>query len=251
MVGPMEKAVEKTQMAFNSEKRRVERLGTRPGVGCLKCDGYGNRYDSAGNFAGLCECRNRPRVASFRRGYRESVRMANPAMVDQINLATEYFETTDRLISEWRKNHPATPSVLILGSPGTGKTMAAHIVAEKIIQRRLIPGFYLDSRDLALKIPRQVEDFKIKEFLDLANGWVGNPKSLLVLDQIGTEVSRESARVRVAEIMERRFDLGSRSIFVSGFSRGDLVKTYGETLFSRLFGGKWAWIFDANERGSK
>lgn len=214
---------------------------------CPKCDGYGHQFDAAGNFAGLCPCRNRPRVESFVRGYRDSVRMGNPAWLERMDLATEYHETIYPLLAEWKEAHRKKKSVLILGPARSGKSSAAHLLAKKMIHKMMIPGFFVDCRDLALKIPRMVDDYTAKDFLETVNLWVEKRESILVVDQIGVEISRETARLRVREILERRFDLGASTLMVSPLSRSDLVKVYGEAFFDRVFGGDWAWIFDSGK----
>lgn len=123
----------------------------------------------------------------------------------------------------------SAPSVVILGSAGTGKTSLACALLRATAESRSTRGRFASAFALA----------KARQEHPLGNGEApaiekALSAKLLLLDELGAEFSRNTA---VQEVIHERHAEELPTIYTSGFDADELAKRYGDGIARRIFEG--------------
>lgn len=137
----------------------------------------------------------------------------------------EAFSTTEESPS---------PSLLLLGYTGLGKTHLSTAVAKTVIERGY-DVFYNTAVGM-------FSDFEVRRFGNaMALGDADNTEryvtcDLLILDDLGTEVVNQFTQSCLYYVINSRLNLNRPTIISTNLSAADLRKTYADRISSRLMG---------------
>ena len=129
-------------------------------------------------------------------------------------------------------------SLLMMGSPGTGKTFLSNCIAKTLIDRQHTV-IYERAGDL-------VDAFSKRDFRHGTEGTDTTAAEraeragsceLLIIDDLGTEFSNDYSRSKLYEVIEGRLTRGKSTIISTNLSLNQLREVYGARIASRFIGG--------------
>ena len=140
------------------------------------------------------------------------------------------YEKAEKYINEYPNNEK--PFFLILGSAGTGKTMLASAIATEMISRGAAT-VTVSAFDMVKRAKDYHTQFAIDDYRDLFTPMLDC--DLLVIDDLGTEtVLKNITHEYFYTIVNERWLRRRNTVITSNLSPNDLIKRYGEAVFSRL-----------------
>lgn len=132
-------------------------------------------------------------------------------------------------------------SLLMLGSPGTGKNMLAAIIGQEVI--KLGKSFFHTT---ALKLVRRVKDsWRNKEESEqtVIDSFVA--PSLLVIDEIGVQFGTPTEQLFLTEVINERYEKRRPTILISNLTLSQLTETMGARVIDRFYDdGSMIMVFD-------
>ena len=143
---------------------------------------------------------------------------------------------------EYVDNFNATSgSILMIGSPGTGKNMLAAIIAQEIIKRGF-PCLHTTAMKLVRRVKESWRDKEESE-QEVINSFVG--PSLLIIDEIGVQFGSATEQLFLTEIINERYEKRRPTILISNLKLSQLTEVMGERVIDRFYddGSKFL-IFD-------
>lgn len=131
-------------------------------------------------------------------------------------------------------DQPAPASLLFFGGTGLGKTHLSTSVARKVIERGY-DVFYNSAVGM-------ISDYEFRRFGNsLAQTDGDNTErytecDLLIIDDLGTEVSNQFTLSCIYHVINTRLNLGKPTIISTNLSSAELRKIYSDRITSRLLG---------------
>ncbi|AUA29378.1 TPA: ATP-binding protein [Clostridioides difficile] len=143
-------------------------------------------------------------------------------MLNKLQIAYEFISES----SEKKCNN-----LFFLGGSGTGKTYLSNCIANDYIHKSCT-----------------VKSYTALEFFDYIQRNLFNNSSykmdydiladcdLLIIDNLGTEIINNFTKGQLLQILDKRFSNYKKTIIITSMTLGSIRETYGEMIFSRLFG---------------
>ena len=132
-------------------------------------------------------------------------------------------------------------SLLMIGSPGTGKNMLSAIICQDLHKR----GFS-SYHTTALKLVRSIKDTwrdKTSSEQEAIDALV-NP-DLLVIDEIGVQFGSPTEQLFLTEVINDRYNLRRPTILISNLKMSQLTEVMGERVIDRFYDdGSKVLVFD-------
>ncbi len=132
-----------------------------------------------------------------------------------------------RKVSEWLKNQK--PFLVVLGSPGTGKTYLAAALLNHLFEKGEEVGYvthrkFIEEIHFAIQnghtqhsvLPRYCE------------------KKYLIIDDLGSATCTEWQQEMILELIDRRYSEKQKTIITSNFNKIELKQKLGDRTASRL-----------------
>jgi len=136
-------------------------------------------------------------------------------------------DTMDEKLKRWFDETGGCCSVLIHGTVGTGKTHSTLALAKLLFINKVYSQFYnviefLDS----LKAQYNFDDCDIKSALTVDH--------TLILDDFGAEKSTDWTQEIIYRLVNLRYEMMLKTIFISNLSPKEMGKVYGDRIVSRI-----------------
>ncbi len=132
-------------------------------------------------------------------------------------------------------------SLMMIGSPGTGKNMLAAIIGQELIKRE-----FLFLHTTAMKLIRKVKDSwrdKEQSEQDVISSFVA--PDLLVIDEIGVQFGSATEQLYLTEIINDRYEKRRSTILISNLKLSQLAEVMGERAIDRFYDdGSKILVFD-------
>lgn len=131
-------------------------------------------------------------------------------------------------------------NLMIMGSPGTGKTFLCNCIAKELIDARKFV-VYLTASSLfeifekntygSKKTKRDFSvDAELYHFSNLFDA------DLLIIDDLGSEISNSFTVAKIFELLNKRMIYGAPTLISTNLSMRDLENKYTQRIISRIFG---------------
>lgn len=137
---------------------------------------------------------------------------------------------SERYVEVFEKDEPR--NLLFWGNYGIGKSHLAKSIADGVMKKGntaifiSLPKLFRKLRSTYSKESDIVEDEIIKALESV---------DLLILDDLGSEKSSEWGSERIFDLVDSR--QGKHTIYTTNYHPNDLLKTFGEHIFSRIVNG--------------
>jgi len=132
-------------------------------------------------------------------------------------------------------------NLLFIGRPGLGKTFLCNSIAKDLLDlgKSVIYQSAPDLIDLVRKHKftfdnEDVEDEALKEIYEC---------DLLIIDDLGTELSTQFSGLVIYNILNKRLILNKKMIISTNLDVDEIVKNYSERISSRIFGNFYMYEF--------
>lgn len=209
-----------------------------------------------GNQAGDCEpCQTESRAEAARRERDEVLAEAGNAQ-DRFPLRFQQASVNHPEILAWAAQFQAdpqqTPSLLLLGPTGTGKTWAAYgaIATAVRVAWRNRAGIYRSPRwqalthaDLCASLRPRGRDHDPEQVLERYR-----KLDLLMVDDLGAAKVTEFVEESTYRLVNGRYEDMRPSIFTSNLAVGDLREAVGDRIASRLAESCTRVVLDGPDR---
>ena len=148
--------------------------------------------------------------------------VACPAQENAIKLCQAFAQ---QIISD---HHP---NLLLIGTPGTGKTHLSASIIRNILHNSTKSARYYTSAEIAQKMMDTWSDpsRSEKEVLDHFSSF-----DLLVIDEYGLHDRHEKRLELIHKVLYRRYDQMKSTLIVSNFNLDNIKQDLGMRLWSRL-----------------
>jgi DNA replication protein DnaC len=208
-----------------------------------------------GNRSGDCPVCDRDRQQDARESEREAVLAEADKAREKFPLRFRQATTNLPQIVEWadqfHTDPAATPSLLLIGPTGTGKTHNAYgaIAAAVRVAWRVAAGYRkprwraLTHADLCAALRPRGRDYdpegELKRFREL---------DLLMVDDLGAAKSTEFVEEATYRLVNGRYEDMRPSIFTSNLAPGELREAVGDRIASRLVEACVRVVLDGPDR---
>lgn len=133
--------------------------------------------------------------------------------------------------NEFEANHRAGLNLVMLGSPGTGKTHLAVAILRDVIERHKVAGVYTSASRMFRRIK---STFGSREETESQALEAYTTPALLVLDEIGVSYGSDSELNYLFDIMNERYEQCLPTIIVSNIQPEDMGAWMGDRVVDRL-----------------
>ena len=139
---------------------------------------------------------------------------------------------------------PDSPSVLMLGAPGLGKTLLAGCIAKAVADKGFSVCFetagtvFADFETAKYVLRGEEAEALTAPYFDC---------ELLVLDELGTELSSPLATAALYRLISQRMNAHRPTVVTTNLSTDELSKRYGASSASRLLGSFLQFNFLGND----
>jgi DNA replication protein DnaC len=132
-------------------------------------------------------------------------------------------------------------SLMMVGSPGTGKNMLAAIICQDVVKK----GFTA-LHTTAIKLVRRVKDsWRNKEESEQAVIDYFVTPDLLVIDEIGVQFGSQTEQLYLTEVINDRYERRRPTILISNLKLSQLSDVLGERVVDRFYDdGSKMMVFD-------
>ena len=125
-------------------------------------------------------------------------------------------------------------SLLFVGSPGLGKTFMCNSIARELLKKGK-SVIYQVSSELIDMVRKYKFDFENEDNNSSSLNEIYNC-DLLIIDDLGTELPTQFSSLVIYNILNKRL-LNNKKIIVStNLNTDEIMKSYSERIYSRLFG---------------
>ena len=121
-------------------------------------------------------------------------------------------------------------NLLFYGATGTGKTFLANCIAKALLDKGKIVIY-----QTAFKLLEVLEDLRFHHTNDKEKAQILFEADLLIIDDLGTEMSNTFTNSEIFNIINSRLLANKKTIISTNFSPKDIMDTYDDRIFSRLF----------------
>jgi DNA replication protein DnaC len=121
-------------------------------------------------------------------------------------------------------------SLLMIGSPGTGKNMLAAIICQELIKKD-----FECKHTTAMKLVRKIKDSwrdKEESEQNVINRMV--LPHLLVIDEIGVQFGSATEQLYLTEVINERYEKRRPTILISNLKLSELTAIMGERIIDRF-----------------
>ena len=136
--------------------------------------------------------------------------------------------------------------LLLMGGTGLGKTHLSTALAEQVI-RRGFDVYYTGAIDL-------IADFESRRFGNASAGGEtdGNTEryftcDLLIIDDLGTEISNQFTSSCLYNVMNARLNKGLSTVISTNLTAGEILERYWDRITSRLLGEYQVLTFEGED----
>ncbi|MCL4735357.1 MAG: ATP-binding protein [Candidatus Omnitrophica bacterium] len=139
---------------------------------------------------------------------------------------------------------PATQALLLSGEPGTGKTLAAHATAVRLMRATNNRVLFLWARNVGrwlsdMASPDQGVSQSAREKLEDVYECFDPDRWMLVIDDLGRERISGTMPQHIADILAGIYESRMRVIISTNLSSRQVGDRYGSEIKSRLLDGSW------------
>jgi len=209
--------------------------------GCPHCDGSGYLI-SDNTFVGICRCAGQRTWRARWDFYLKSVaRVSNEAALDaeRIKLEDGCIQYVRGKLRQHFRLFPGSNSVFLYGLTGVGKTLCAHWLARRRMEKEDRAARFLSCAQLSNDVSQMMDDDDAAESVNSAARSANNSATVLVIDDLGHERS-PGAIGRIQEWIDLRFTKRAPTVVTSNLSLSELAKRYDAAVLSRATqGGAW------------
>lgn len=139
------------------------------------------------------------------------------------------------------ENYKAGTNLLMLGTPGTGKTHLAVAILRDVIERHKITGVYTSAARMFRRIKSTFGDSDETETQAIE---VYTKPHLLVLDEIGVSYGSDAELNYLFDIMNERYEQCLPTIIVSNIQPDEMGAWMGDRVVDRLRESSRMMLFD-------
>ena len=133
--------------------------------------------------------------------------------------------------SKWAEKRKQGASLVLTGSPGTGKTHLACAIGSAVITQHLNPVLFCSASTMMRSIKQTYsKDSQIDE-QEVIDEFAG--VSLLIVDEVGVQIGSGCEKFLMFEIFNERYQSMRPTILISNLSTGELEKYLGERIMDR------------------
>jgi DNA replication protein DnaC len=152
----------------------------------------------------------------------------------RFHASTEDMRSVRTMVAHFRDfilNEKAWAALIMVGTTGTGKTLAACELAQRLIERASLSVRYITAKGMIAEIQASYgregksEEGEIMRFAQY---------DLLILDEIDALPAKENSSLLLTEIVNRRYNDNKPVIAISNQSLGNMEKFVGARVHSRL-----------------
>lgn len=147
----------------------------------------------------------------------EKLNLANK--VDSLKLLAKLVESRDFITEDFK---PGKAGYFFQGCNGSGKTGWASV----LIREALITGVNSMITSMQSLMTAYYNDHKLPKDVAIVD--------LLVIDELGKELQKNSSSAILLGVLDRRYQDGKKTILIANASADKLIELYGATFHSKL-----------------
>lgn len=156
----------------------------------------------------------------------------------------------NRFVSGFPEQAKIGRSLVMTGSPGTGKTHLACAVIRGVIEGYAVRSKFVTVSDMLREIKETYRRDSEKSERDVMEQYSGI--GLLVIDELGVQVGSEHEKLLLFEVLNTRYQELLPTVLISNLSADDLEEFLGHRVMDRYRECGVVLAFDwASYRGSK
>lgn len=121
-------------------------------------------------------------------------------------------------------------NLLFYGATGSGKTFLANCIAKSLLDKG-----HLVMYQTAFKLIELLENVRFRNFDDRDRSQLIFEADLLIIDDLGTEMTNTFTNSEFFNIINSRLLANKKTIISTNFTPKDIMDTYDDRIFSRLF----------------
>jgi DNA replication protein DnaC len=125
-------------------------------------------------------------------------------------------------------------NMLFIGSPGLGKTFLCNSIAKDLLEQ---------GKNVLYQVSSELIDLVRKYKFDFENESTNSSSlneiyncDLLIIDDLGTELPTQFSSLVIYNILNKRLLNNKKMIISTNLNTDELIKSYSERIYSRLFG---------------
>lgn len=121
-------------------------------------------------------------------------------------------------------------NLLFYGATGSGKTFLANCIAKALLDKGKVVVY-----QTAFKLLEVLEDLRFHNSNDKEKAQLLFEADLLIIDDLGTEMTNTFTNSELFNIINSRLLANKKTIISTNFTPKDIMDTYDDRIFSRLF----------------
>jgi DNA replication protein DnaC len=151
-----------------------------------------------------------------------------------------------RYVQRWNAMLHSGRGLYFWGAVGSGKTHAAAVVVNELIDRHLVEALFLNVPEVMARFRRAIGDPGNTDATTLLDHM--KQVELLVLDDLGIEEPSAWATELLYQIVDERWRERRPMIITSALSPGELTRRYRQQIASRIAGCCDAVLLGGDDR---
>ena len=125
-------------------------------------------------------------------------------------------------------------NLLFIGNPGLGKTFMCNSIAKDLLEQGK-SVIYQVSSELIDLVRKYKFDFENEDNNSSSLNEIYNA-DLLIIDDLGTELPTQFSSLVIYNILNKRLLNNKKTIISTNLNTDEIMKSYSERIYSRLFG---------------
>ena len=238
--GDPEKAVERIEQQNKNARQRVKTL--------LQAKGYDEDFLTVKYFCPLCKDTGSVEGRSCKCYIDLLKKYASKELSSSFSVTPHSFDEVrkdvyaadarahmsgiiDRLIDYTDHfNKDTSPSLLLIGGTGTGKTLVSSCIAGELSKRGNAVAF-MSAYEIFNRLENEHFGRANSNTLEVVTGC-----DLLIIDDLGAEFKTSFTEAALYNILNTRINSGKPTLISTNLSSPDLKKLYNERIISRIYG---------------